>query len=491
IMKTLNYIIPLIFVFITNFSYATIQVLNITPISFCGANDGAVQIEASGTAGPFMFLWSGPGGFSSTNQNISNLSLPGIYSVTVTNFIGCKTYLNANVTCSAALENETTIVKPSCFGANNGSIFIDLKGSATLALYQWSNGSTSNPVINLAPGNYSVTVTTDCGLSSACTGIFEFEIEESDQIQVQGSAISSTCQESNASIDVTVSGGVPPYSYFWSTGATTEDLQNIPAGIYGLTVTDQIGCTQNYYTLIYNIGDLPLVSANIVPSCNSTNSGSTNLSVTPQAVFGPPYTFEWTNGATSEDISDLLPGQYCVTITDVYDCPWIKCYQVPNTAISLMAEIIHTCKPTDQTGGIYLNMIGGQYPYTYNWSNGATTKDITNLLPGNYCVTVTDNEGCTTIKCFQVKSFESDIHIVDVTNPSFCYGNSPESNCTGSIEIEVIGNNGPYTYSWSGPNGFTSTSEDITELCPGVYRISVTNESGCTASKTVDICCCE
>src|SRR5690606_12298725 len=98
---------------------------------------------------------------------------------------------------------------------------------------------------------------------------------------------------------------------------------------------------------------------------------------------------------------------------------------------------------------------------------------------------------CTTIKCFQVKSFESDIHIVDVTNPSFCYGNSPESNCTGSIEIEVIGNNGPYTYSWSGPNGFTSTSEDITELCPGVYRISVTNESGCTASKTVDICCCE
>ncbi len=165
---------------------------------------------------------------------------------------------------------------------------------------------------------------------------------------------------------------------------------------------------------------------------------------------------------------------------------------VQNEPIEISADIKDD-KCDASIGSITLQISGGDSPFTYLWENGSTQKNRSNLAADTYCVTVTDEDGCDESACFDVEKGSNflGIEVVDIKNASTCVEGEPSLDvCDGAIDIEIEGSNGPFTYSWIGPNGFTSTSEDINDLCRGNYRVTVTTPSGCQGTSLIRICCC-
>jgi ABC-type Fe3+-hydroxamate transport system substrate-binding protein len=191
--------------------------------------------------------------------------------------------------------------------------------------------------------------------------------------------------------------GTSPYSFIWSNGATTQNISNITAGNYTVTVTDDNGCI---YTINKNIsqpsGALSAsVSASTEVSCFGLSNGSINVGVTGGT---SPYTFIWSTGASTQNVSGLIAGNYTVTVTDANGCITSLNKTVSQPSATLTASL-ESSEEVSCNGGanglININVAGGTSPYSYSWSNGATTQNILNLTSGSYTVTVTDANNCT------------------------------------------------------------------------------------------------
>ena len=172
---------------------------------------------------------------------------------------------------------------------------------------------TQQNILNLSSGLYTVTVTDAAG----CTAQKTFMLSNSTLISATSILKHTTCNQITGSIDITPSGGIAPYTFLWSTGATTEDIQNVGAGTYSVTITDAAGCsTKKNYTLRVNT---TLTLSGIVKpvSCLGDNSGGVDLSI-----FGgtPPYAINWADGPTTEDRTGLVAGTYTVTVADATGC---------------------------------------------------------------------------------------------------------------------------------------------------------------------------
>ncbi|MEL6823573.1 MAG: Ig-like domain-containing protein, partial [Calditrichota bacterium] len=172
---------------------------------------------------------------------------------------------------------------------------------------------------NLGPGTYNFGIRdllTGCENRPSTTSVtletFEASVETTTNVDCFG--------EATGSVDITVTGGFPPYSFLWSNGATTEDLTNVPAGSYNVQISDTTGCTFEFASAIVIDGpaaNLGATSSIVDVLCFGEATGSIDLTVSGGT---PGYTFAWSNGATTEDISGLAAGDYTVTITDVNDC---------------------------------------------------------------------------------------------------------------------------------------------------------------------------
>lgn len=203
--------------------------------------------------------------------------------------------------------------------------------------------------------------------------------------------------------------------------------------------------------------------------CAGAANGSIDLVVSGSA---SPYTFEWSNGATTEDISGLAAGYYTVTVTDANGCTQTLTVQVSSPApiVASATKVNPTC---GINGSINLSVAGGVAPYSYLWSNGAVTQDISGLSPGWYTVTITDGNGCTTSLARKLWG----AHPLKIRRISLTHAS--DNTCDGAIDIKILGGTQPFTYLWN--NG--ATTQDLTNLCPGVYRVTVTDAQGCTAQK--------
>ncbi|MFN5736097.1 MAG: SprB repeat-containing protein, partial [Flavobacteriales bacterium] len=197
----------------------------------------------------------------------------------------------------------------------------------------------------------------------------------------------------NGIVDLTVVGGTAPYSYNWSNGATTQDINSLTAGYYSVLVTDANGCTAS-------IGDTVLQPLAFTSSatlqninCYAQSTGAIDLSINGGTA---PYSYLWNNSATSQDLTNLLAGAYTVTITDANNCvisnSFILTQPLIPTTLSLQLNP-PTCFGLTN-GSIDLSVTSGNASLTYLWSNNQTTEDLTNIPAGSYSVTVTDNLGC-------------------------------------------------------------------------------------------------
>ena len=264
-------------------------------------------------------------------------------------------------------------------------------GGTSPYTYTWSNGVTTSDLSGLVAGSYSVTVTDANGCTSECTVV----VSEPVALSAVCSSTAASCSGGeDGTATVVVTGGTSPYTYTWSNGVTTSDLSGLVAGSYSVTVTDANGCTSECTVVVSEPVALSAVcSSSTAASCSGGEDGTATVVVTGGT---SPYTYTWSNGVTTSDLSGLVAGSYSVTVTDANGCT-SECTVVVSEPVALSAVCSSTAASCSggEDGTATVVVTGGTSPYTYTWSNGVTTSDLSGLVAGSYSVTVTDANGCT------------------------------------------------------------------------------------------------
>ena len=432
-----------------------------------GSSDGSVDLTISGGTNPYSYVWSN----SDTTQDINGLP-KGSYSVVVTDNNGCMAYDTFSVNEPPQIMVSDTITNVSCYGGSDGAIDIGIvNGSGTLT-FAWSSGQSSQNVSGLALGQYSVVITDGNG----CVAFDTFTIAQPSDLSISRSVTDISCNGgSDGAIDVTVSGATAPYNFSWADLVNTEDRQNIGAGTFILTITDDEGCTWNDTTVMI---EPSLITSNIVVidvSCFNAGDGSVDL--TASGGTGT-LSFSWSSGPVTEDISGLDTGSYIVIITDDNGC------QISDTAIidqpeqmNITAIINDAGCYGNSDGSIDVSVSGGIQPYSYQWTHGPASQDISNLSRGTYLLTVTDDNLCTSNDSFDVSEPDS-LMITLTVSHVLCADSSG-----GAIDLSVTGGTGPYNFDWNN----SDTTEDLTDLTKGIYSVMITDDHGCQAMDSVEI----
>lgn len=437
--------------------------IKVTSTSCYISNDGQLEVSVQDGKEPFTYRWS----TGATDSIIQNLAA-GIYSVTVTDADGNVLTLNKEVTRPSDLVITESVFHPSCSGSGNGSIDISPSGGSAPYSYSWSNGATTEDISNLNAGTYTVTVTD----SSGCSKQASYLLINNVRITLSGSVTKTSCGQTNGAVNATITGGTAPYSYSWNNGATTEDLQNVAIGTYRLTVTDANGC-QTQGTFI--VGENNTVKTTFVivqAGCFNEATGSIDITASGGTA---PYTYTWQHGATTEDLTGLTSGIYRVTVTDNAGCSLTTAINVPKKLIQVTTDIIQPLCSGDSTGSITVTPIDGSTTYTYTWSNGGTSNTITDVPVGTYTVTVTDASGCSRTLSYNVTQ-PAPLAATAVVSNSQC---GDEGNF--AVDLSVTGGKIPYTYAWS--NG--ATTQDLASINSGTYSVMITDANGCTSVKEV------
>ena len=398
--------------------------------------------------------------------------------------------------CNLVASADGTPV--SCHGGNNGTATATPTGNSDPVSYLWSNGATTQTISGLSAGTYTVTITE----TPTCTATASYTVTEPPVMDVTCSSTDATTNGgSDGTASVTASGGTPPYTYLWNTGATTSSISGLVAGTYSVTVTDAKGCTAECSTTVNEPGCNLSASADGTPvSCNDGSDGT--ATATPTGNNGA-VTYLWSNGATTQSISGLSAGTYTVTITDAVNCTAIASYTVTEPPVMDV-----TCSSTDVTtnggsdGTASVTASGGTPPYTYLWNTGATTSSISGLTAGTYTVTVTDAKGCTA-ECSTTVNEPAPCELTDAgkTNET-CNDNNTAANLSDDYITFSLNPTGTqlgtgYTVSVSGgftisPTSGTYGSATAFQLNAGsangsVITVTITdnNDAACTITTTV------
>ena len=285
------------------------------------------------------------------------------------------------------------------------------------------------------------------------------------------------CNGGFGSATVSGNGGIAPYTYLWAPGGATNSSESgLSIGTYTVTVTDNNGCTN---TNSLTITQPNLLSAMANPTTN-VNCNGNNTGVASSVLTGgtTPYTYSWSSGgATGATTSNInASGNYTVTITDANNCSTVSTFSLSQPA-ALNASITSandSCYGSPN-GSAALAVTGGVLPYTYMWSNSATTEVVGNLSAGSYSVTLNDAHGCNLIDS------------VTITQPAQLTSTTSSTNATGGQDngsasvSNIAGGVAPYNIHWS--NG--QVSGTINNLAGGTYVVIVSDQNGCERIDTV------
>ncbi|RIV17852.1 hypothetical protein DYU11_30730 [Fibrisoma montanum] len=438
-----------------------------TPVTCFGRADGAIQLAVSGGTQPYVYQWSN----GATTEDLTSL-IAGIYSVTVTDSNGCTAGTSVTVTQPTELSLTYQSEDPDCFGASDGAIRLSIAGGTQPYTIRWNTGATTEDLANLVASVYSVTVTDTNG----CTAGTSVTLTQPTALSLTASATNVVCNgAATGQINLTVNGGTTPYLYSWNTGATSEDLSSLLAGVYSVTVTDANLCTAITSVTITQPPALTLALTEQDVRCNGGNTGSINLTVSGGT---PAYTYRWSNGAITEDLTGLVAGAYSVTVTDANSCTATGAVVISQPTALTVTETSQNVRCFGGNEGfIQLAVSGGTQPYSYQWSNGATSQNLTGLIAGVYSVTVSDANGCTQAVSETITQ-PTALSLSAQTTSVRCFGGSD-----GTINLTVTGGTAPYQFEWA--DG--TATEDRQGLAAGTYSLTVLDANNCVSSLSITI----
>ncbi len=339
--------------------------------------------------------------------NTSNPT-PCVLTVSITDACGRTTTDSRRVEILCDYGVRPTVVHPSCAGSADGSIQLNVTGSSVYGSNDWtwtratppgSGSGSASSISNLPAGTYVVTVTSFTG----CSGSFTALLEEPNVLNLTASGTNFSCFGGTGSVTLNVTGGVQGYSYLWSDGPTTAFRTGVPAGNYQVTVTDANGCTDVASASV--TGPMSGININLTKTnitCSNLNNGAISVSV---SGGNAPLTYAWSDGSTLQNRTLLSSGNYTLTVSDNNGCTSTASTEIlrPSPLLVSIAGSHPTCPivsdaPLNQDGSVSISVSGGTPSYTYAWSNGATTQNLSGLSGGTFSVTVTDTNGCQDIK---------------------------------------------------------------------------------------------
>lgn len=437
-----------------------------------GVNDGTASAAPTGGTSGYSYAWSNGG----TTATINGLA-PGTYTVVVTDANACTAVESVTVNSfNCALSANMSSSNITCFGTNNGTATVSLSGAAEPVTYAWSNGATTPTVGNLAAGAYSVEVMD----ANNCPATLNVSITEPTQLATNATATNETAAGTNdGTATAAPTGGISGYSYLWSNGGTTATITGLAPGTYTVVVTDANACTASQ-TVVVNSFDCTITTQTTVS--NVTCAGAANGSVSLSQTGGTaPFTYNWSNGATSSTISNLTPGTYTASLTDANGCQTVASASVAEPApySNIAVQSSNPVCPNETTGSASASISGGTTPYNYLWSNGATTSIINNLSAGTYNLVITDQNGCATNTSVAIVATDNVPPTVSAQNATA----SLNANGTATVTLAMV--NAQFADNCSVASAVVApTAFDCSQKGPHTVTVTVTDQAGLVATAT-------
>ncbi len=400
----------------------------------------------------------------------------GVYDVTVKDVVGCVGNVTITVTEPNAFVITTSVVNELCNGSATGTAAMLVGGGSGTLAYSNNYGSSfqsSNTFTGLAAGNY-VLMVKDAG---GCIGSAAITITQPDAIHAFYGSLNVTCNGANdGTINVFAYGGTGTLQY--SLNGTTYQLSNIffglSGGTYSVYVKDANGCVVVITAAVYQPATLAVASNLTDVTCSGGNNGVIDLSISGGT---PQYYFDWSNGVYTEDNFNLTAGTYTVIVSDGYGCSNTLTYTIEEPAVPVIVNGTVVNSSGTSNGSIDVTTTGGVGAYTFSWSNGATTEDITGLAPGVYTVIVTDANGCAASSTFVVASAVGIATIDAVSSQVYVYPNPAndyvviEINGYKMEKVEIYDVLGQIMF--TGEPNSSKLQVNTSELSQGVYLVKI------------------
>jgi hypothetical protein len=444
-----------------------------TNVSCFGGNNGTATVVAAGGTPSYTYAWTPSGGTAATASGLT----AGNYTCTITDANGCTLTKTFSITQSTAVTSANSQINVSCNGGSNGTATVVASGGTPSYTYTWApTGGTAATASGLAAGTYTCTITD----ANGCTGTATFSITQPPAIIFTSSQTNVSCNAgNNGSATVAPSGGSPGYTYVWApSGGFTATATGLVAGTYTCTITDANSCTT---TATFNITQPSAITATISQtnvSCFGGNNGTATVVV---AGGTPSYTYAWApTGGIAATASGLTAGNYTCTITDANGCTLTKSVTItqPPVITATTSQTNISCNG-GSNGSATVVAAGGTPSYTYAWApTGGTAATASGLSAGTYTCTITDANGCTLTKTFNITQPAVITSANSQTNVSCNAGNN------GTATVVASGGTPSYTYAWAPSGGTAATASG---LAAGNYTCTITDANGCTGTATFSI----
>jgi len=433
--------------------------------------NGFAAVSGQNGVPPYSYIWN----TGQTDQGIGNLP-NGTYRITVTDARSCQVIQAINIISPPPISVSLDVSNETSQTAVDGSIVANVQGGIFPYSYSWSNGSNENYIDNVISSIYFLTVTDANGCEIVSEAYVDNESADCASFKVNTAVQSINCTGgSNGVILLIPDSGTAPFKYLWSTGETSSALNNIASGIYQATITDANDCI---FIIKEVIEDPSPIEINFQSSIVGICSDKADVSID---VSGgqPPYNYIWNTGESTFALEEIPSGNYQVSVTDSYGCMNVGEIQI--NLNNLLLEVSSTIEDVScfgyQDGFISIDVKNGTPPYAYEWSNGATTKNIQELGTGTYIVTVTDAETCSSIYSYGVTTPDQMDIIFEINEPDQGGSN------LGDITATAIGGTPEYSYLWN----FGTQSAMVSNLLPGTYQLTITDQNGCTYTEGVSL----
>jgi hypothetical protein len=477
----------------------------------CSNGTNSIVTTPFGGTPPYTYAWTTQNGTIPAGQeddkDLSGLT-PGTYNLRITDFAGCFKDRSRVITNPSALALGTcSKTDVTCYGGSNGSVTAGaVTNNVGTINYSWKNAAnvvvgSQASVNNLPAGNYTLTVTDDCGTVTC-------------NVTIGGpaAAVSSTFTQVNnacyggsiGSINLSPAGGTGPYTFAWTASnggsipagqSDDEDLSALVKGTYSVVITDANGTTggcrsERSITITEPASPLAIGTCSKTDvSCNGGSNGSVTAGTVSNSVGTVNYT--WKNAANATvgitaTVPNLPAGNYSLTVTD--DCSSVNCNVTigqPSAALSATETHVNNNCFGGSSGSINLSPSGGTSPYTFAWTASAggaippgqsANEDLTGLVKGTYDVVITDANG-TTGGCRTTKS-------VVITQPAAALAlgtcTKTDATCTtgGSVTAGAVTNSvGTVEYTWrNAQNTVVGTTSSVSDLPAGTYTLTVEDD---------------
>ncbi len=450
-----------------------------------GEASGWIKAVPYGGSSPYSYAWNP---LSQTTDSIGGL-FAGFYDVTITDVNGCSILDTVTVTEPDTLVPLITAitffgdVNVPCFGDSSGTVWAQVTGGTSPYTFLWSTSSANDTVFNQPAGDLELLVRdiNGCSILGNTTLIQPTPFSYAPVIQQP-----KCFGDSSGYVILNTSGSVGPYSYAWSSGATTDSCGHLTSGTVYVIVTDANSCRDSVGFVLPNPDSLttPAVTTDFQGysvTCNGSSNGYIVLHV---SGGDGNYTYSWSNTATTDSIFGLNAGTYSVTILDGNGCR-----KDTSVTLSEPPALDDTLLATSFNGGVniscfgyndgtaYSTVTGGVPPYQYLWSNGDVADSAVGLTAGTYYLTVTDSNGCQHTDSI---TFTQPIPVnLSATLSTFNGYNVP---CNGDslacVSLAVGGGNAPYTYVWDIQD--TATGSQLCNLPADTINVRIFDANGCS-----------